>query len=31
MGLDGNVSTVALNAPYIDNGEEVMHDLSGGK
>lgn len=31
MGLDGNLSTVALNAPYIENGEEVMHDLSRGK
>ena len=31
MGLDGKVSTVGLNHPYIDNGEEVMHDLSRGK
>lgn len=31
MGLDGKVSTVGLNTPYIDNGEEVMHDLTRGK
>lgn len=31
MGEDGNVSTVQLNQPYIENGEQVMHDLSRGK
>jgi hypothetical protein len=31
MGLDGNVTTVPLNQEYIDNGEQVMHDLTRGK
>lgn len=31
MGLDGNVSTVALNEPYEENGEAVMHDLARGQ
>ena len=31
MGLDGQVSTVPLNQPYIDNGKQVMHDLSQGR
>jgi len=30
MGLDGQVSTVQIGAPYIDNGKQVMHDLSQG-
>lgn len=31
MGEDGEVTPVQLNQPYIDNGEQVMHDLSKGK
>jgi hypothetical protein len=31
MGLDGNISTVPLNQVYLDNEEEVMHDLAEGK
>lgn len=30
FGLDGSVSTVQLNQTYIENGEQVMHDLSKG-
>ena len=30
MGTDGNVSTVQLNQPYEENGEQVLHDLSVG-
>jgi hypothetical protein len=30
MGTDGNVSTVQLNQPYQENGEQVLHDLSVG-
>lgn len=30
MGTDGEVSTVKLNQPYEENGEQVMHDLSKG-
>lgn len=30
MGIDGQVSTVQLGQPYIENGQEVMHDLSKG-
>lgn len=31
MGIDDQVSTVQLNAPYEENGEQVMHDLTVGK
>lgn len=31
MGEDGAVTPVQLNQPYIENGEQVMHDLSRGK
>lgn len=31
MGLDGQVNTVELNKPYIENGQAVLHDLTKGK
>lgn len=31
IGIDEQVAPVPLNQPYIENGEEVMHDLTRGK
>lgn len=31
LGIDGQVTTVQLNKPYIENGEQVMHDLGAGE
>lgn len=31
MGNDGNISSVMLNQPYIENGKIVHHDLKSGK
>lgn len=31
MGIDDQISTVQLNQPYIENGAEVMHDLTKGR
>lgn len=31
MGNDGNITTVQINAPYVENGQTIMHDLQRGK
>jgi hypothetical protein len=31
MGIDDQITTVPVNQPYIENGQQVMHDLTKGK